>query len=612
MMMAAFSLTSVLGMSGLAVEIGNGYSTKVRNQRVADMAALGAAVSYQANSDAVQATKTAKDIVVASGLPVSAATVTFGVSVGSTSGIQVQVMTAVPVRIASVITKSASYNVSSSGIASIGGSVSPPCVLALSKAAGTGIEITGSSKITATGCAVTSNSAISVKGSSDLTADTVTAPSITTIGNSDVHGTKVTGSNASDPLAGSTALAAAFAKLGVTTPVVMPNAPTFTSTTANWTFPSNSAGYSALAAADPVKANCSLSGQNYSCSQGTYNINNLTIPSGMTVTFAGTSTVYVYGTFSADHATLAGNQTTYNFRNGFSSGGTGGPSFGDIASLYVGGAVSYNGNGNAIGSGNITFSGSLSVNGSLAIGAGTHAFGGVSVGGGSTLTVGAGGLTVNGSIQVGGNARATFGDGTSVIGNDGHGTAIDVQGSGSLTMGAGDFSADGDISTAGSSTINIGAGKHSIDGSVRLQGGGTLGAGLYIINGDFYKSASETVTANDVTIVAAGNFYTGGSAGVVLTAPANDSSANGGIGGIAFASKTSQASTITGSSSNTLSGIFYLPNSDLSVSGAGSVAGTTCYAIVANTVSVTGSGGIQDTNCNAPKTSSNTSVALIQ
>jgi len=43
--MAAFALTAVMGMAGLAVELGNGYATKVRNQRVADMAALGAALA---------------------------------------------------------------------------------------------------------------------------------------------------------------------------------------------------------------------------------------------------------------------------------------------------------------------------------------------------------------------------------------------------------------------------------------------------------------------------------------------------------------------------------------------------------------------------------------
>ena len=63
MVLAALSLTAVMGMSGLAVEVGTGYAAKTRNQRVADMAALGAALAYQANSSPNEAAQTAKDIV---------------------------------------------------------------------------------------------------------------------------------------------------------------------------------------------------------------------------------------------------------------------------------------------------------------------------------------------------------------------------------------------------------------------------------------------------------------------------------------------------------------------------------------------------------------------
>ncbi|HWI84905.1 MAG TPA: pilus assembly protein TadG-related protein, partial [Sphingomonas sp.] len=134
-MLAAFSLTAVMGMSGLAVELSTGYATKVRNQRVADMAALGAALSYQSNSSESQATQTARDIIAASGLPAGAATVTLPVTIGSTTGVQVRITTAVPVRLATMISSAATYNVSTSAIASLNGSTSPACVLSLSKTA---------------------------------------------------------------------------------------------------------------------------------------------------------------------------------------------------------------------------------------------------------------------------------------------------------------------------------------------------------------------------------------------------------------------------------------------------------------------------------------------
>jgi len=664
MVLAAFALTAVMGMSGLAVEVGNGYYAKVRNQRVSDMAALGAAMSYQANNSVSQATQTAKDIVAASGLPASSATVTLPVTVGGVSGVQVQITTTVPIRLASMITRAASYDVSTTAVASLSGNTSPACVLSLSKTASFGVRIQGASTLNTTGCAVTSNSAVSVEGSSNLTASTITGPSITASGSSVINGTKAIGSNATDPLASSSALSAAFVQLGVTTTpttVAMPTAPTISASSTNWSFPANQGAYNALAANDPVKTNCTISGQAFTCNQGTYAINNFTLPSGMTVTFTGVSVVNVYGTFSANGATLNGTQTSYNLRSPYSTGWASSPTFGNIASLYVGGAVSYSGSGNKIGSGNVFIAGGLTIGGSssLTIGAGTHAIGGtIDVGGSSSLTVGAGDLTANGSIYVEGSATATFGNGNYVVGKDSNGYSIDlvgptltfgtgdfsgtggvyVNGSSTLTMGngdltlgaandgnamnvsgsstfymgSGDLSADGNIVTGGSSQISFGAGQHAIDGNLTINGGGTMGAGRYTINGNFYKSASMGVTANSVTIIAAGSFYTGGASSLTLTAPAADSATNGGIVGIAFASKTTSASTIDGSSSNTLGGIFYLPNSDLSITGAGSVAAPTCFALIAKTVGITGSAMLRDTNCTAPTLTTNTSVALIQ
>ena len=92
--MAAMALTAVMGMSGLAVEVGTGYAAKVRNQRVADMAAVGAALAYRSSSqDATVATQVAKDIVVANGLPSTSATVTVPVSINGTSAVKVEVKT---------------------------------------------------------------------------------------------------------------------------------------------------------------------------------------------------------------------------------------------------------------------------------------------------------------------------------------------------------------------------------------------------------------------------------------------------------------------------------------------------------------------------------------
>jgi Flp pilus assembly protein TadG len=668
MVLAAFALTAVMGMSGLAVEVGNGYYAKVRNQRVADMAALGAAMAYQSTSSVSQSTQVARDIVAANGLPGNAAAVTLPISVGSISAVKVQITSVVPIRLATMITKAASYSVSATAVASIGGNATLGCVMALDKTATNGVLIDGASGLDATGCAVLSNAAVTLNGSGTLKASSIvsggniTKPqwSGTIVGTQQPN----TANAAVDPLANNSALAAAFAQLGQVvgpTAPVMPGGPAFSGSGTDWTFQSSASAFNALPNSDPTKKYCALAASQYTCSAGTYAINNLAIPGNMKVTFQGPSQITVYGTVSDGGAGLSfvgGTNASISFKNGYSSNSSG-VSFGNM-DVYFGGNVTLNGT-SSIGNGTVTVQGSFSTGGSstVTIGAGAHAFGSV-YNGGNQLTLGAGNLIVAGAITTNGGSTTTIGAGSFVVGKDNSGYSINdsgtapitfgdgnfsgtgglylsgggsnvtfgagnitlgtsnsngaifVGGSANLIMGAGDLNANGAISSYGGSNVVFGAGNHYINGTVNLASQATLGAGRYTINGNFLKSSYSTGTANGVTIIASGYFQTDGSASMTLTAPTADNSGNGAMGGIAFASKTTLPSTISGSSANTLGGIFYIPNSDLTVSGAGSVAGSVCYALIVKTIDITGSGQTRDTNCNAPTLSSSTSVALIQ
>jgi uncharacterized membrane protein len=133
--MAAFALTAVMGMTGLAVEAANGYSTKIRNQRVADMAALGAAQAYQANQSATVAAKVAQDIVAASGLSSNVnarVTVNAPVMINGTSAIQVTVTTSVPIRLAQVVMHDADsrYDVTAAAAVSLVANTAQACITA--------------------------------------------------------------------------------------------------------------------------------------------------------------------------------------------------------------------------------------------------------------------------------------------------------------------------------------------------------------------------------------------------------------------------------------------------------------------------------------------------
>lgn len=606
--LGAMSLVPVIGMLGLAVEAGQGYTSKIRNQRVADMAALGAALSYNTTSSLGAAQQTARDIVVANGLASSTATITPD-SASAPTNIQVTVTTPVPVQLAQVLAVAGSYNVTNSAKATLVGSSSPGCIVALSSAVSNGVSETGGTAINATNCAVKTNAGVSLASSSTTISATEVSMGKTLTGTASWITTSPTANNvkqnqampAVDTAKSNAALKAALCQVNKLTgtsdgdysdsntacaSVLTVPAAQAKSGAADWNL-----GYNAASTSAPDKYQTSAYSCKYAVPAGSYTIGTLNVPGGCSISFAGTTTLKI------DAVTLGG------------------------------GALL------TIGDGAVTVVGTLDPGSStVTIGNGGHSFGAVNVGGGGKLLVGGGTLAIVGKLAAnGGGSIVSFsiGSGESVaIGNDGSGNAINVAGGAfvcfttyssssnscaSPTAATGGFSANGGVTTAGGSTIVFNkATNHVIKGTLALDGAAIFGSGTYIIAGDFTNKTGDSMTGTDVTFALGGTFSLGGGTKLNLLAP----SASGGYGvpELLIATKSSADTTFNEGSTGTYSGLIYAPKSNFTLSGGASVgSGGTCLMMIVSTVTLSG-GTTASTVCSTygASTSSAASVALLQ
>ena len=232
-----------------------------------------------------------------------------------------------------------------------------------------------------------------------------------------------------------------------------------------------------------------------------------------------------------------------------------------------------------------------------------------------TVTFGNGSFNINDGISTGGGSNLTFGS---------QGLTGDVF-QVAVTPASGS-SAGVAISTGGGGSLTIGSFPNiDLNGAMNVTGNLNLGAGVYTINGAFDAAASggDSITGgtsgaggNGTQIIAAGQVTLGqGYDSVSLTAPtALSSSSEGQFATVALASQSSLASSITqGASGTDIVGALYLPNSPLTLSGAGALsAGGSCLIVVASTLTVSGAGSVS-TNCpNLSTTSASASVSLIE
>ncbi|VXC69235.1 hypothetical protein [Sphingomonas sp. 8AM] len=628
--LAALSLVCVIGMGSFAVDLNRGYEMMVSNQRVADMAALAAGVAYGAAKNEAILQPTAQDLATVHGITggtVVAKLVT-DVPTPGAKAVQVTITMPLTVTIGRVLGVGASFPVSTTATASLATQTTAGCIVGLANS-GNAIETQGGATINAPACTVGGVGTVAnngngitakniISGAGDIVNNygTLTADLLRYAGsftnpdwNNNVPAADKRvkqSSTVSDPLADNLDLGSARSLLGTwRTPVTLAN-PTTLAGGAVWTFSSTPSA----AVAGFRKGGSS----NFTVPAGNYTIDTLSIGDSMTVTFSPGSTVTVARGVTIGASTVVFGDGIYRINGGFSSGSTG-VTFGD-GELSIGqGTVSFAGT-NRIGNSIVTINAPLSIGGgaTLTMGAGAHAFGGISVGGGSWLTLGAGALDVTGAISVAGDSTIIAGAGDVTLSNPGA-KAIDLSGSGRFFMGDGRFSANGSIVTAGGSRLVFGkTANHLVNGDLSIAGSVLFGAGRYTVKGNFvngtggttwpYTSPINNQTWGDylegtsvsgydmagvnVTFILSGTINLAGGAKTLLIAPATTTT-NGAIADMLIDSLTSTDTNWSGGATSVFSGAVHLPNSALTSSGGNATqAGVRCFMLVAYRVTLTG------------------------
>ena len=627
--LAALSAVSVMGMASFAVDLNRGYEAMVANQRVADMAALAAGVAYNAAKSEAILQPTADDLARVNGITsgtVVAQLVTDMPTAGA-KAVRVTITVPITVTLGRVLGVGASYPVKTSATASLATQSTAGCIVALASS-GTAIETQGGATITAPNCAVAGAGTVANNGTG-ITAKNIVSGAGDIVNN---YGTLAAdllryagsftnpswnnnvpsadkrvkqSSTVSDPLADNLDLSSARSLIGSwRAPVALSN-PTTPGGGAIWSFSSSPSA----AVAGFRKGNST----NFTVPTGNYTIDTLTASGGVTVTFAAGSKVTVARGVTIDGGAIVtfGNGT-YRINGGFTGSGV---TFGG-GELYIGqGTVSFGGT-NRIGNGPVTINAPLTLGGgtTLAIGAGAHAFGGISVGGGSWLTMGDGSLDVAGGISVGGDSTIIAGAGNVTIANPGA-RAISLGGSGRFFMGDGLFSANGSVFTEGGSRLVFGkTANHLINGDLTIAGSVLFGAGRYTVKGNFLNGTGGTtwpftspinnqtwgntlesvdvsgydMAGVNVSFILSGTINLAGGAKTLLMAPGTTTT-GGAIADLLIDSLTSADTNWSNGATGVFSGTVHLPNSALTSSGGNSSnSSVRCFMLVAYRVTLTG------------------------
>lgn len=627
---AALSLSGLIGLSALAVDINRGLQQRIVNQRVADVAALAAAIAYSAGERENILTPTARDLARINGLP-DATVIAELLGDTPTTGekaVRVTVTTNVPIMIAKGIGINGSYPVGSSATVRLKGTDAvPPCILGLASS-GDAISTSGGATIDAADCAVAGVGNVAnggtriggkniVSGAGSVTNQygTIAADAVryaVDFVNPEWNGNVPPANKRSkvatglaDPLRDNADLAAARALIGSHNPPDSIADPV-TPAGENWVL-----GYSPAANVRPYQRG----NGRFRIPAGSYRIGSLTVEGGVTVDFAPGSTITV-----ANGVTIGGGSpvdfgnSNVSINGGLTAGS--GVTFGNGTLAIGGGSVSLTGT-NRIGDGRVTINADLSLGGgsTLTIGKGFHAFRSLAIDGGSWIWAGAGNTDVVAGITVGGGSTLALGAGTCRIGRAASGRSIALAGSANLLMGDGAFSASGGIVTEGGSRLIFGrATNHLVNGDLRVAGAALFGAGRYTIAGDFingtggatwpytspvtgqsYGAELEGVSTTDfgmagvdVTFILSGTLnLNGGVRTKFLASPTG--TASGAIPSVLLDTLTTTATSWGGGADSVFSGAVHVPNSDVAISGGNAVRSTgQCFMLIAHRVAASG------------------------
>ncbi len=631
----ALSLPVVIGAVGLAFDINRGYGQRVMNQRVADMAALAAAMEYQ-RDDAVDIDAVAGVIAMANGLTgavVDAELLTDFPNAGETA-VEVTISRAVPFALASVLGFSGSYTVTadSAAIVSAQASYATPCFLALDSG-NASLVVNGGASIIAPDCSVAAIGDLDQKGKSIAASDiisgtgSITLNSGSLIANSLRYGGSLNvpqwnsalpppkdrhnvATGLADPWENNTELLAAAAQIGDADPLPALSDPS-TPNGANYDF-----SWSPNSWAAPYRVGTT---NEYRLPKKNYTIKKFTVGGGIKVTFEAGSVITISQGFTNGGGSSVDFGDSDLYVNGGFDTGSGGVTIGDGV-LWIGsGTASFKGT-NKKGDGDVIINGDVSLGGGhyFVAGEGNHSFKSLTLGGGGNMLLGDGDLIVAEGIKINGNSELNAGDGEYNIGASKQGYAIKLEGSARMFMGDGAFSAHGDIDTQGGSAIVFGeTNNHYIVGDLKIAGSAFFGPGRYTIDGDFENGTGGTVwpktsTLNgeqygswgsgydmagyDVSFIASGTLKLAGGAQTKLLA-AEKSVMGGEIGTLLFHSDTSSKANWTGGSGNIFSGVVHLPETEVSMTGGNSTnGGGTCFMLIAGKIKAAG-GAVAGSAC---------------
>jgi Flp pilus assembly protein TadG len=618
----ALALPVLIGVVALVAEFGHGLLTRAENQRVADLAAYAGALAYTSTSSTSSMTSAVNAVAALNGIPSSQVTASLVSSpkTPTNQAVTVEISTSNFLLLAPILGASSSLPVNADAYAEVGGST-PACIIALN-AAQTGVTLSGGTSISAPQCAVASNNTVTVPCGTTITTKAVNynssaAPSQPCGGIQAASGTvQIKKTATADPLSGNTGVSTATSRIATVAALTSPAAPTVpagTNIDFGWTQSATTSAATTIGCTATWASGTST--WTLTCPAGsTRNFGNVTVGGGIKVVFNTSGTA----------------SNVYNFSGPLSTAGT-----------WTFGPGTYN------------LSKGLSVSGTATFAAGTYNIGtpttncsggiySICQGGGSTLTfAGPSTFVISSGISSSGGATTTLGSGTGnsyQIGASSNGYAINVGGGSKLTLvdatGNGHvFKAVGNIVSAGGSCLTLpAADQHDIKGNFDTSGGSILGAGVYTINGYMALASGGATTCNGTSVGLSGSGVTlvlsgtstpssgtcsgrafcigAGFTNVTLTAPTSGTTAK--LVVIGPAANTAGALFTGGASGVNLSGVFYFPSGQISLSGGAGVGNGTgqCLQLIGSNIALTG--GTAAASACITSSSSGGTVMLVQ
>jgi len=633
-LLAALSLTLLVGATALALDLTQLYVAKSNVQRIADQSAVAAGFAYFQSTNQTTATNAAQSLATANGIANASTnvTATFVASSPTGDGNNAELITVTSSLPLVPFTRDAftipTLTVSASAWGEIESRI--PCVETTN---GGGMFTTGGITLTATGCNIESASVIDWSldgGGGTVTANKITAAGlISNFGHTTINGPETSFTTApADLYATILNNGTLFANLTTVAALSAASAPSIgsapsggssstcgasnsTSATAKVyaygtiygqistptascyvTFSGGTGSTAYLSAASNCNGSnaaaiCLTSGTSYTLNialgAGTYNIAGIYASSGnIVITATGNPTINIWNgitTTSPGTITIDGTATV-NVLGGINNSSTTQMAF-CVSSCYtqsmtvnVDGGISVSNGSIKFGNGNVTVSSGV---GSNKTGAG------ISVNGSDSITFGDGNFNIANGIYLGGSATANFGH------SNGGCSSFSIPSTATSGTSAGYA-----IYTSGASTLNFSypCTSNNINGTIYLQGNWymnanngsastwTVAGGVGIggsASGGNCSSGGSTWTGTLVQIILSGDICIGaGYSNVSLTPQsAITTQTLSTLPTVLIAGKSLNAggSYFTDGSSITMTGGFYLPYQPLYLTGAGTING---------------------------------------